>query len=100
MDQAIVNAGKIWAEQAQEQFYMFCLLSPFPFQVEDVREYASRKGLSDPPSLRAWGSVVARARKQNLIKHVGYDQVSNPKAHCATSSLWVSLIFNNKARFI
>jgi hypothetical protein len=57
------------------------------FMVEDVRE-AARGILAEPPSNRAWGLVVRKAKSNNVIKWVRYDKVKNPKAHCTPASVW------------
>ena len=57
------------------------------FMCEDVREYASNI-LPDPPTNRAWGAIIVRARKDGIIKHCGFNQVSNPRAHRANASMW------------
>lgn len=74
-----------WTEKALD------FLRAFPgdeFQIEDVRTWAERHGLPSPPHKRAWGSVALAARRKGLIEHVGYEQVKNPKAHCAPCSVW------------
>jgi hypothetical protein len=58
------------------------------FMVEEVREWAYRCGLPRPPNERAWGGVVSKARKEGLIRHVGFRSVTNPKAHRTPASVW------------
>lgn len=57
------------------------------FLTEDVRE-SSGTLVPEPPSLRAWGSVMMKAAKAGLIKKVGYAQVKNPKANRTPATLW------------
>ncbi|HDY88544.1 MAG TPA: hypothetical protein ENH82_10605 [bacterium] len=54
---------------------------------EDIR-FASKDIVPDPPSARAWGSVVFRAVRNGLIHKVGYRNVTNEKAHCTPATLW------------
>ena len=61
------------------------------FMAEDIRK-ASAIIVKDPPSARAWGSVVLRARKEGLITQVGFGKVLNPKAHCANAAIYRSNI--------
>lgn len=57
------------------------------FLAEDVRNEA--KGIvPDPPSKRAWGGVIVRAKKEGYIVSIGFKQVSNPKAHRTPATLW------------
>lgn len=74
-----------WNEKA------FHLLRRFPnaeFMAEDVRAYAEDKGLPKPPSARAWGAVIVRAKKEGIIRAIGFRSVKNPKAHRTPATLW------------
>lgn len=57
------------------------------FMTEDIR-MASGDKVPEPPSLRAWGSIIVRASKEGLIQAVGYNTVSNPRAHKAFARVW------------
>lgn len=88
---AIENADdKIenWSEMAYA-----CLLS-YPgkeFLTEDVRRWSHENGLPIPPSARAWGAVIVRAKREGVIKFLGYRSVTNPKAHMTPASYWRKL---------
>ena len=74
-----------WNEQA------FQAIIDYPgtqFMAEEVRAWAYKRGLTEPPNHRAWGSVIARAKRDGIIRHIGYRQVANPQAHKANASLW------------
>lgn len=62
------------------------------FQCEDFR--AACKGVvPDPPSLRAYGGIITRAKYAGLIIKAGPPKpVKNPNAHLANASVWRSLI--------
>lgn len=80
-----VNPG--WADSCYWFFKYWIRYQKRPFKMETFREWA--KDLIDaPPSLRSFGAIVRRAKKEGLIKHVGYTQTENPKAHEANCSLW------------
>lgn len=64
--------------------------SGFHFMTEDIRA-ASEGVIPEPPSKRAWGAVITKAKREKLIEHSGYGQVKNPKAHKANASVWVVL---------
>jgi len=84
-EDAAISRVRDWPEQALE------FLKRYPaskFMTEEVRVWSYKMGLTPAPSGRAWGSVIATARKLGLIRHVGYSQVSNPKAHAANASVW------------
>lgn len=102
---AVSNADRKipgWSIMAMKLFVEFLQASPKigdgTFMTEDVRAYALAKGLPNPPSKRAWGSIIVKAKKNRIIKFVGYDQVNNPKAHRANAARWrASLVtLNNK----
>lgn len=80
-----------WSDMAFEHFKKYAQYH-LTFMTEDVREYANGLGFPIPPSKRAWGAVVLRAKKEKIIKHAGFGQVKNPKAHRANASIWKSLI--------
>jgi len=87
---AINNADAVtprWSDQAYGLFKDFVKGQSGPFKIEDFR--VSTVGvLSDPPSLMAFGHVALRAVKSGLIKRVGYECVSNVKAHRTPVSVW------------
>jgi len=88
MQQAVDNAESkhpSWGDRA------LSLLVKYPkdeFMAEQVREFAKSRGLPDPPSKRAWGAVIVKAKKMGIIEHMRYDRVSNPKAHRTPASVW------------
>lgn len=90
MQQSERHANEVhegWSEKAYGLFKSFLVLTTGPFKVEDFREWAKNL-LPAPPSLRAFGSITVKAKKAGLIRHVGYAQVDNAKAHRANCSLW------------
>ena len=89
MDQAVGNAEQKkpgWPEKA----LAFIEMQPIGkvFMVEDIRVYACSRGLPRPPSNRAWGGVIKKARQLGLVKHIGYAPVKNPAAHAGMASQW------------
>ena len=56
------------------------------FMAEDVRN-ASKKYVPEPPSGRAWGGIMVKAHNLGLIRHVGYSNVKNEKAHRTPASV-------------
>ena len=59
------------------------------FLAEDIREYATQRGLERPPSARAWGAVMLRAARLGKIDKCGYASTTNPRAHGTPATLWV-----------
>ena len=57
------------------------------FMAEDVR-VASEGVVPEPPSKRAWGAIFVMAKKNKIIKSIGFSHVKNPKAHRTPATLW------------
>jgi hypothetical protein len=57
------------------------------FMAEDVR-VASEGIVPEPPSRRAWGAIFVMAKKNKIIKSIGFGNVKNPKAHRTPATLW------------
>lgn len=80
-----VNPG--WQEKAYWYFKYWIRYQKQPFKMESFREWC-KDLIPEPPSLRAFGAIVRRAKKEGLIKHIDYTQTENPKSHQANCSLW------------
>ncbi len=91
MEQAIFHAGLViedWQGKARRFLRLYIRAHSGPFMAEDARVWASANGCPEPPSLRAWGGIIAGAARSGHIVKVGIRQVSNPNAHCANAALW------------
>lgn len=93
MAKAIANADRVesgWSERAYQMFLKFIdgLPKDRRFMTEQFRMYAFERGLSAPPSLRAFGSVILRASNECKIVRVGFGTVENAKAHRCFASVW------------
>ena len=85
ISRAVSNSSN-WNDSALDMVSFF----PYDkFQTEDVRNWAYGAGLPQPKSHRSWGSVILNAQKLGMIKHVGYEKVSNRLAHRTPASVWV-----------
>lgn len=80
-----------WTDEAYTHLQNFTRTRITPFLCEEVRLYAEANGLAKPPSSRAWGGIIQRGKRDQLIKHVGFGSTSNPKAHGTPASLWVGV---------
>ena len=81
------NETENWGNLAYN-FLLHYIKTNKEFMTEDVR-IASFESVPQPPSNRAWGYVVVRAKKNDLITRKGYSCVKNPKAHRTPATLWV-----------
>jgi hypothetical protein len=75
-----------WGEMAYD-FLLHFLRTNQAFLTEDVR-IASTDIVPDPPSKRAWGAVILKAKREGLVRRIGFRNVKNPKAHCTPAALW------------
>jgi hypothetical protein len=81
-----------WQTKALDWLYCYAYKrADNPFTGEMVRE-AARGIVPEPPSLRAWGSVLLSAARRGWIRQVGWAKVSNPKAHRTPAALWKSCL--------
>lgn len=58
------------------------------FMVEDVRAFAKSQGLSDPPTNRAWGSVILLAAKNKIVRFIAYSKTKDPLGHGRPGAVW------------
>lgn len=75
-----------WGKYAYS-FLLEYIKSNKRFMAEDVR-VASKGVVPEPPSKRAWGAIFVSAKKNKLIKSIGFGNVKNPKAHRTPATLW------------
>jgi hypothetical protein len=80
-------ANENWSNRAFNFLRKYTLANK-EFMTEDVRN-ASLDSLEEPPSARAWGGVMLRAKHSGLIEKKGTRNTKNPKSHCTPASLWV-----------
>jgi hypothetical protein len=57
------------------------------FLVEDIRK-AAEGIVPEPPDSRAWGSVIRRAAKAELVEKVGVQAKASAVCHRGFASLW------------
>ena len=95
LEMAISHAesnSKGWKNCTYELFKEFLREQREPFLMEEFRSFCAMKDDHvPPPSNRAYGHIAVRAAKEGLIKQIGTRKVSNPRAHCANSALWIKL---------
>lgn len=93
MAAAVANANREsedWSVRAASLFAEFVSLHPGEsFMTEDVREWAEAIGLPKPPDRRAWGAVAIAAKRNGLVRSLGYAPQKSANAHRAPKTLWV-----------
>jgi len=86
IEQSFENAGEKWGSLAYS-FLLQYIKKNDKFMAEDVR-VASEGIVPEPPSKRAWGAIFVMAKKNKIIKSIGFSNVKNPKAHRTPATLW------------
>lgn len=95
MQEALSHAIAVqadWPEQAMNALRVFISEHPGKtFMTEDLRAYAyDELALPYPPHERAWGAIIAKAARQELIRRVGIAPVETASSHMANASVWRS----------
>ena len=88
MNQSLDHANRVapqWSERAYDKLREFCWLGN-DFMTEDVRLWAEETGLDSPPDNRAWGGIVNRAVRENMIVRVGYG--NSKTGHMRPMPVW------------
>ena len=83
------RANPSWAETAFTYLQQWLRLKGSTrFQSEELVKWAHEVGLVEPPNKKAWGGVIQKASRKQLITRVGYGQHKNKKSHACPSSIW------------
>jgi hypothetical protein len=92
MQRALFSADRKdpgWPDRAFEQLKKYLEFHGYKeFKSEDMRQWAYKRGLPRPPDERAWGSVIARANKQGIIRFIRHTTYDQPHCHKGYTSLW------------
>ncbi len=92
IERAVNHANEVtpnWSDRAASLLKEFISVCHTPFMAENFREYAEKQGLEEPPSKRAFGGVITRAKSMGWIKSIGFGLTHNPLAHRTPASLWI-----------
>lgn len=79
-----------WSDKAYDHLISYINKVDEPFQTEQVRAFAEDRGLPKPPDNRAWGGVIQKAVKRNIIKGIGFAPTKNPISHGRPMVIWTS----------
>lgn len=89
---AVDHADRVvkgWSDQAYATLLSYAAISPVGFTAEDVREFAEKAGVPQPPNAKAWGGPFKRARIAGRIRRVGFGTARFSQAHGAPKALWL-----------
>lgn len=84
-----------WSETAY-QFLLEYARKHRKFQAWQVREAAVGQ-IPLPTESRAWGAVFSRANRDGVIVSIGFVPVANKGSHGRAQTLWLSLVFSERA---
>jgi len=80
--------GGQWSELAWD-FLLAFTKTHSTFMAEDVRSAAALTGaVPAPPDQRAWGAIIQKAARANLIERIGYAPMKSPNCHANPKSVW------------
>lgn len=87
---ALQNAGNEWHDLAVGvALQLFASAGDRGALFEDVREYATQRGLAAPPSPNAWGAVCLAMSKRGLIVKTGELRSSRlASSHARAAAVW------------
>ena len=79
-----------WSEKAIQLLRIYSK-SVSDFITEDFREYAEANGLEVPNEPRAYGGIMVRAKRANIIQSTGqYRNMKHEKSHSCPKTVWES----------
>lgn len=85
-----VEKVESWGDQCFELLKQYIEINRQPFQAEFFRMWCETGDrIQPPPHKRAYGPILMRGAKEGLLRKQGYAPTSNPKAHCAPTTVWV-----------
>ena len=79
------NAGNFWKEEAFEAFRQYARNND-EFTTEDVRR--ANPDLPAPPDDRAWGHIARRAKREGIVKAVGWVRANSRTVHGMVVTKW------------
>ena len=77
-----------WSDLAYVALQAFLRIHAGTFIAPAVRQWAETRGVPVPPSNRAWGGVIRRARRAGLIVRDGYCDYGDGSMHLQTVTVW------------
>lgn len=81
---ALDNADLWWRDPAERALTWWAETSQ-PFTVDDLRDL----GVPEPDHPARWGALFSAARKQDLVRPVGYTVSRRPQRHGSVVRVWV-----------
>lgn len=83
------DVATMWRQKAYDHLLAFLATRSTEFMAEDIRKFAAHRGLIKPPTEKAWGGIMARARAEKLIRKVAIRSTSSKSAHGNFATVWI-----------
>lgn len=77
-----------WSERAYAMLLQF-IKHGREFRNEEFVEWAEAKGLSKPPTSKAYAAIVLRAKRQGQIVAERIDKATKPTSHSGYCTVWI-----------
>lgn len=77
-----------WTVEAREVFCLYARMHRDGFMTEDVRQWAQKLGMPEPPDNRAWGYVALGLSKEGVIEALGYGRQRSATCHGSPKTIW------------
>lgn len=77
-----------WTERSMELFKLYGRMRRDGFMTEDVRAWAEKLGMDQPPDNRAWGLVARRLVNEGFIEPIGYGKQRSATCHGSPKTIW------------
>lgn len=89
------SAVPTWPDRAYYALECFCtVVGDRAFCADEVRRWATARGLPEPPTRWAWGGVFNKAARRQLIEkqYVGnYHYPDSDQTHVKQTSFWTAV---------
>jgi hypothetical protein len=77
-----------WTYTATVLFKLYAKFHPGGFMTEDVRTWADKLGIPQPPDQRVWGCIAFKLSRKGYIKPDGYGRQRSANCHRSPKTIW------------
>ena len=80
-----------WADRAFDLLCRYARIRKQPFCSDELRMWATERGLPEPPHRRAWGGVFLKASRRDVIMAAGiknYHYPDSDQSHTTNMKFW------------
>lgn len=84
-----------WSDEAFVYLKLFLREYRGEFCTDQVRDWATEHGLAEPPNRRAWGSVMLKASRQDVIRKTcikNHHYPNSENTHTRPTAFWIGVV--------